>query len=361
MASSRIFVKGLPPTFTEAEFKKHFSQNREVTDVKIFPNRRIGYVGYKTPEDAQKAVKYFNKTFIRMSRIGVEVARPVQNFESGKRDGSAPTARRTSNEVVADENNALKRKRESNEDDAQDPKLKEFMQVMKPRSKKKAWDDGGVNVPIQVGVQQEEDIAAAVVEDQSDEEYELVPKKTKKAKLETETRASEAQEDPVKPIESPSGDVSIELGLAEAQAATHQPDQLTTTDSDWARSRTSRLLGLLDEDEEEAAAQKLERDELVSSDEDHEPEKSLVEGHRKVQTESSIPMALVDEVATSPTEHIFSADSESVHSSMRLFVRNLPYDVKEEDLEAQFRSYGNLEEVSGHIKSSSQIYYTMNT
>lgn len=74
--SSRIFVKGLPPTMTEADFKKHFGKY-EVTDARLFPQRRIGYVGYKSPEDAQKAVKYFNRTFIRMSKIGVELARPV--------------------------------------------------------------------------------------------------------------------------------------------------------------------------------------------------------------------------------------------------------------------------------------------
>jgi len=37
-------------------------------------------VGYKSPEDAAKAVKYFNKSFIRMSRIGVEIARPVRSI-----------------------------------------------------------------------------------------------------------------------------------------------------------------------------------------------------------------------------------------------------------------------------------------
>ena len=76
MESSRIFVRGLPPKFTEDDVRKHFSKF-PVTDVKFFPHRRIGYVGYKTPEDATKAVKYFNKTFIRMTRINVEIARPV--------------------------------------------------------------------------------------------------------------------------------------------------------------------------------------------------------------------------------------------------------------------------------------------
>jgi multiple RNA-binding domain-containing protein 1 len=77
MASSRIFIKGLPPTISEHEFKKHFSAKQQITDAKLIPQRRIGYVGYKTPEEAAKAVKYFDRSFIRMSKIGVEIARPV--------------------------------------------------------------------------------------------------------------------------------------------------------------------------------------------------------------------------------------------------------------------------------------------
>lgn len=78
METSRIFVKGLPPNITEADVRKHFSaKNREITDVKLIPQRRIGYVGYKTPEDAQGAVKYFNRSYIRMSKISVEPAKPV--------------------------------------------------------------------------------------------------------------------------------------------------------------------------------------------------------------------------------------------------------------------------------------------
>jgi multiple RNA-binding domain-containing protein 1 len=77
MESSRIFIRGLPPTITEDDFKKHFGAKSAITDAKLIAHRRIGYVGYKTPEDAQKAVNYFNRSFIRMSKIGVELARPV--------------------------------------------------------------------------------------------------------------------------------------------------------------------------------------------------------------------------------------------------------------------------------------------
>ena len=80
MQSSRIFIKGLPPTISEDEFKKHFGAKHEITDAKLLSQRRIGYVGYKTPEDAAKAVKYFNRSFIRMSKISVEIARPVSTL-----------------------------------------------------------------------------------------------------------------------------------------------------------------------------------------------------------------------------------------------------------------------------------------
>lgn len=80
MESSRIFVKNLPPNITEADFRKHFSaQGREVTDVKLIPHRRIGFVGYKSHEDAARAAKYFNRSFIRMSRIAVDLAKPVRS------------------------------------------------------------------------------------------------------------------------------------------------------------------------------------------------------------------------------------------------------------------------------------------
>jgi multiple RNA-binding domain-containing protein 1 len=74
---SRVFVRGLPPNISEDEFKKHFSARYAITDAKLIPHRRIGYVGYQSEDEAMKAVKHFNRSFIRLSRIGVELARPV--------------------------------------------------------------------------------------------------------------------------------------------------------------------------------------------------------------------------------------------------------------------------------------------
>lgn len=79
MDSSRIFIRGLPPNVTVVDFQRHFSTQSDITDARLIPHRRIGYVGYKTPEDAIKAVKYHDKTFINMSRIRVELARSVRH------------------------------------------------------------------------------------------------------------------------------------------------------------------------------------------------------------------------------------------------------------------------------------------
>lgn len=77
MESTRIFVSGLPPTLSSGELGKHFSGRFQVTDAHVFPKRRIGFVGFKNAPTAKQAVNYFNKTYIRMSKISVEIARLV--------------------------------------------------------------------------------------------------------------------------------------------------------------------------------------------------------------------------------------------------------------------------------------------
>ena len=62
----------------EGDFVSHFSKTAPITDAKCIAHRRIGYVGFKTPDAAQDAVKFFNRSFIRTSRISAELAKPVR-------------------------------------------------------------------------------------------------------------------------------------------------------------------------------------------------------------------------------------------------------------------------------------------
>lgn len=346
MESSRIFIKGLPPSITEADFKKHFSSGgREVTDARLFANRRIGYVGYKTPEDAQSAVKYFNKTFVRMSRIGVEVARPIGESNPGRTGGRAPTAPKEQQSMPVEAPKA------HNDADKQipedDPKLKEYLEVMKPKSKKRSWENddaaqANTEAPVDDGDRMEIEAGA------SDDEYEAVPRKAKRTKVDAPPVEQQPAETNAEEAEAP---LSVE---AEENAQPDSAPQGPVSDADWARSRTSRLLGLLDDDEEEEENNRPKaRAASVSSDEmeDVEPTKS---GPSKAttKTETPAPAAAVDESAQPEAD----AEPTGVRASMRLFVRNLPYDVKQEDLESEFASYGNVEEVSMTIPFPSPTF-----
>jgi multiple RNA-binding domain-containing protein 1 len=111
------------------------------------------------------------------------------------------------------------------------------------------------------------------------------------------------------------------------------------SDADWLRSRTSRLLGLLEDDEVDDAPN---------------------------GTRSTIPDGATLNVAEETTESKFSdsggkTNGEMVDAEMstspqqkdetysleagRLFIRNLPYQASNKDLRQHFSAYGPIEEV----------------
>ena len=82
--SSRLCVKNIPKHLTLARLREHFAERGEVTDAKIMKtgdgkSRQMAFVGYKTEEDATKALEYFNNTFVDTSKISVEYARAVKS------------------------------------------------------------------------------------------------------------------------------------------------------------------------------------------------------------------------------------------------------------------------------------------
>ena len=172
--SSRLCVKNIPKHLTLARLREHFAERGEVTDAKIMKtgdgkSRQMAFVGYKTEEDATKALEYFNNTFVDTSKISVEYARAVKSTTlprpwSRHSEGSSAHAR--SNAPAPDPDapeppdpdrfvgvrelkkmkNARKHaaERELEAMLAADPKLAEFMELMAPRSKQKIWDNQDV-------------------------------------------------------------------------------------------------------------------------------------------------------------------------------------------------------------------------
>ncbi|OCL12545.1 RNA-binding domain-containing protein [Glonium stellatum] len=357
MASSRIFVKGLPPTFTEEEFRNHFAKQQSITDAKLLPHRRIGYVGYKSPEDAAKAVKYFNKSFIRMSRIWVEIARPVS-------DQSLPKSRRstkyehqhkdvdhTATSITPSEN-PLKRKRAGPELVESDPKLKEFLEVMQPPSKAKTWKNEQVQ-DVDGVMPLAEDIVhgAESPEGGSDDEYQVVSKKSKRV-LESSEKPSKdsgrfshnSENAPVQDNQQTAEDVKDVTEATEESIPSGGP----VSDADWLRSRTSRLLGLEDDNDGPTKPPVPHEDEATSN------EIADNDAHRKDASKSPEPHG-DHRNGQDVDEEESDANENAARATGRLFLRNLSYDLSEDDLRSRFQSFGSLQEVHVPVVASSRV------
>ncbi|THV54407.1 hypothetical protein BGAL_0027g00180 [Botrytis galanthina] len=342
MASSRIFIKGLPPNITEDEFKTHFGAKQEITDAKLISHRRIGYIGYKTPEEAAKAVKYFNKSFVRMSKIGVEIARPIS-------DASLPISRKAQREQER-ENNKLRQlkqeadakvseslntgtKRKRSDVDVADPKLQEFLEVMQPASKSNAnmWKAGTMDADMEEPPTKLQ--AIEVPEGESDDEYQSVPSKAKKA--------------PANPIESkapsapiPSTIVAESANQADEAMVDAPSNDVEATDDDWLRSHTNRLLDIVDPEDIIPQTQNLDVKDV------EEVVAGKTEPNTAVEVEDMVvDDAQVDEEQTEHSPSELDATLETIKASGRLFVRNLPYSATEDDLRKHFEQYGTLEEI----------------
>ncbi|KAF9889925.1 Multiple RNA-binding domain-containing protein 1 [Aspergillus nanangensis] len=331
--STRVFVSGLPPTFSNEQLRKHFASRFEVTDAHVLPKRRIGFVGFKSHDAAKQAVSYFNRTYMKMSKISVDLARPVD---------SEPEPRRRFNETSPGDS-TLKRKRDG-EPAAHDPKLQEYLSVFQHSSNTKTWaNDADIPPVVNESATKEQESAEA-----DEEPQELTYAQRKKAKTDdtedsyhsrAENQPEETQADPMV-VDATEGDNNPDDKVAtEAEA---QP----VSDADWLRSKTSRLLGLLDEDEqaefdftahEKAAAPKAAApiEEAVS---DAESEKA--------ENAQSAPEVAADadagKVSRAPE---LDTNIENIRLSARLFLRNLSYDTTESDLQPLFAPFGRIEEI----------------
>ncbi|XP_021764740.1 multiple RNA-binding domain-containing protein 1-like [Chenopodium quinoa] len=144
---SRVCVKNLPKYLTLNRFKAHFSQIGELTDAMLLrtkdgTSRRMGFLGYRTEQQAEEAIKYFNKSYIDCCRIVCEVG-----WKSADPNIPRPWSWYSKEKEYSVEKNILvsgidakiERKTNNNINESYDPKLQEFLQVMRPCSKRKFW------------------------------------------------------------------------------------------------------------------------------------------------------------------------------------------------------------------------------
>lgn len=341
MESSRIFVKNLPPSISEADFRKHFSApKRDITDCRLIPKRRIGFVGYKSPEEAADAARYFNRSFLRLSKLSVEIARPItdaapkQDSRSLKRHRDEP-----SSQVASAPDAESKNKKRKREDvDESNPKVREYLNIM--QSGKETFhgqDDAAQSGDIQVG---------AEAGQESDNEYETLPiqkpvvKSKPTAVVPEEIRAAERPSEPVVPTatESPAIAEQSEPKPQEQPAA-------EGTDDDWLRSRTNRLLDLVDP--VDAPVQK-------ASNQDAGVAAPAAEAEASTTHNTGMELDDIQDDGGEMVSEEIGQDRgvDLLQETARLFVRNLAYTTKVKDLRKHFASYGELEEVHLPVSNS---------
>lgn len=200
---TRIYVSGLPPSITKDQLRSHFAGKGKylVTDAHVIADRRIGFIGFPTHELAKSAVQYFNKSFIRMSKISVTLAKPVEV----KRDPAGQA-------VPFSQHSSRRQERKHREPE-----------VISKKRKRDVQDDGQIGDPPLA----ERPKQGHLVDDAPIVDAEPVGEHEEQGHVKTTTSEEEL------------GDGTL--------------PKAPKSDTDWLRGKTSRLLDLMQEDDRQPA------------------------------------------------------------------------------------------------------------
>ena len=166
---SRVIVKNIPTKTDETKLRELFEQCGHVTDVKLQKcrngrPRHFGFVGYRSEQEAEAAVKYFNKTFLNSVRIEVEIAkrygdpsipRPWSRYAKGSSAYEKESQRNDDDGKSAGVSINLKDQQLKCEaqkskltkmladyyDLEKDPTFKEFVSLHDTKDKRKTWNN----------------------------------------------------------------------------------------------------------------------------------------------------------------------------------------------------------------------------
>ena len=219
-------------------------------------------------------------------------------------------------------------------------KLNEYLEIMQPPSKVPKNPQGKPSTEWQHSKAEALSREGLVDEDQSDQEYEAIHMKrnTKSQTILSEVHDSQnygviENQRPV--IEGPNYAEAVQL------KDTVECVNPTISDEDWIRSRTSRLLGL--EDDDDALAARTLPNNMARNGAD-------IPSHgRSVERRSSDASVQSQEILHTASDDkgtpVVLAQEGQIK---RLFIRNLAYTVSEDDLQGLFgsRGCGDIEEVS---------------
>lgn len=235
------------------------------------------------------------------------------------------------------------KKRKRDEVDESDPKLREYLQVFQSGTK---LADEMVEISTPAATAEKKKL---LEEGESDDEYEYIPSRPEKRQMRQvpdDQHVKTSKDD-----DSMAVDEEPETNGVPTEPETEAPPDpapaatMAATDDDWLRSRTNRLLDLVDGDEvpplppKNTDAQMTEPEgKSVPVDPDSKPQTQ--EKSQAVDTADA-----PDDASGDVVQDEEDASIATVRKTSRLFVRNLPYTATEAELHEHFEQFGEVQEV----------------
>ncbi|RXW17359.1 hypothetical protein EST38_g8495 [Candolleomyces aberdarensis] len=292
--STRLIVKNLPDYVTPDRLRQHFQQKGSpactLTDAKVSlkrdgTSRRFGFVGFKTSQEAQKAREWFDKTFIDSTRISVGVVEE-KGHEPSPRPNKRPRLGPSPTEVQSSSAKGKSKDQGPSASGSGNKQLEQFMEVMKPRTKKgPSWaNEDSVPQPS------------------------ALPAPAKATSMSAKAKEQDSGDDE-------------DVEMADEDSSALPPASQPLSDMEWLKQR---MTSNVDKVVEEKAFEQSD-DEDAGKDNQND-EETAVE-------------------ASNPEEEVKDPIKETILQTARLFVRNLTFSCTEEELEEHFKPFGNITQV----------------
>lgn len=204
---------------------------------------------------------------------------------------------------------------------------------MQPRSKANTWANDDAQPVAEAKPAAETEEQATAPDGESDGEYQVITKKAitqqrqERHSTEPEIMQMASEQQPAQSDE----DTDMQDAIQDPGNSTVN-EQVPASDADWLRSRTNRVLDLVDDDEDSSRP-------VVKQP----PENTEDEGEEGEQQHEPADMEVDEpqhEEAATPSEE------DKIRKTGRLYLRNLHYDITSDHLLEQFSKYGAIEEVS---------------
>ncbi|KAG8043415.1 hypothetical protein GUJ93_ZPchr0458g22542 [Zizania palustris] len=388
--SSRLCVKNLPKRADERRLREVFSRKGEVTDAKVIrtkdgKSRLFAFVGFRTNEEAEEALKYFNNTYIDTCKITCEVARKIDDPEAPRpwsRHSLKKPEYNNKNKTKIDNVNApLKNSKGqrvsvdvgvSKDDAASDPKFQEFLEVMQPRSKAKMWANDTMTT---LGGAADKD--SVVFSNES--------KKPQKSVPISENDSSSGDSSDEEMMNNPSESHNLSSEDTSEELKTESKGDKDMTDMDFFKSKVKKNWSDSESDGEDSGDQSdNSSDDEDSSEELHDADERDQIAHQNgnlhlknnVDNETTLEGSTMQKVGNSDNEEVEDIDKQPKDDNKekeddevalitdekklaletgRLFICNLPYATTEDDLVELCGQYGDVDQAHIVIDKTTKL------